>query len=147
MKSNLENLNQAAAFIDACSNFVAQLDKHQTGGAMFVCCVALALVGVVVVALTVPLRAALTSHDNEPKAAKSNRRMPHADDNSRHPEGQQRRQLSATSDAPSADNSRQRKLRANGVFCRKRSASGERASSRSAIASGEPASSARHRSM
>lgn len=113
MKSNLENLNQAAAFIDACSNFVTQLDKHQTGGAMFICCVALALVGVVVVALTVPLRAALTSRDNQPKAGKSDRRTPRVADNSRHPEGQQRRQLSATSDAPSADNSRKARPRAD----------------------------------
>ncbi|TAM01706.1 MAG: hypothetical protein EPN70_18805 [Paraburkholderia sp.] len=119
MKSNLENLNQAAAVIDACSNFVAQLDKHPTGGAMFICCVALALVGVVVVALTVPLRTALTPRDDPPKAGKSDRRAPRVDDNSRHPEGQQRRQLSATPDAPSADNSRKGRPRADNSRQRK----------------------------
>jgi len=119
MKSNLENLNQAAAFIDACSNFVAQLDKHQTGGAMFVCCVALALVGIVVVALTVPLRAALTPRDDRPKAGKSDRRVPRAADNCQQPEGQQRRQLSATPGVPSADNSRKARRRADNSRQRK----------------------------
>lgn len=96
MKSHLENLNQAAAFINACSNLVTQLDKHQTGGAMFVCCVALTLVGVVAVALTVPLRAALTPPDDRSKAGKRDRRAPRVADNSRN-------------GRPCANNSRQRK--------------------------------------
>ncbi|WP_158898435.1 hypothetical protein [Burkholderia sp. L27(2015)] len=72
MKNPASNLNQAAAFVNACSNFVTQLDAHQVGGAMFVCCIA--LVGVVVVALSV--RAALPSREDTPKAHKSARRAP-----------------------------------------------------------------------
>ncbi|PMS15559.1 hypothetical protein C0Z18_26385 [Trinickia dabaoshanensis] len=79
MKHHVENINQAAAFVDACSNFVAQLDKHQSGGAMFVCCIALLLVGVVVVALTLPLRAAQPSCDDMPKARRSTRGTPTTD--------------------------------------------------------------------
>ncbi|WP_434717189.1 hypothetical protein P5X00_40050 (plasmid) [Paraburkholderia sp. A2RO-4L] len=80
MKNTTEHTNQAAAFVDACSNFVAQLDKHQTGGAMFICCIALLLVGVVVVALSVPLRAAQPSRDDAPEVRKSAQRAPAADD-------------------------------------------------------------------
>lgn len=40
--------------INACSNLVAQLDAHPTGGAIFVCCLAMVLLVVVVVHLSGP---------------------------------------------------------------------------------------------
>lgn len=43
---------QVTGIINACSNFVVQLDAHQTGGAMFVCCAAMLLLVVVIVCLT-----------------------------------------------------------------------------------------------
>ncbi|WP_156967281.1 hypothetical protein [Paraburkholderia ferrariae] len=43
---------QVTSIIDACSNFVVQLDAHQTGGAMFVCCAAMLLLVVAIVCLT-----------------------------------------------------------------------------------------------
>ena len=83
MKNPSSTLSQAAAFIDSCSNLVAELDTHQAGGAMFVCCVALLLVGVVVVALTVGLRmATLASCKPTPKARNKTRRAPAAAGNS-----------------------------------------------------------------
>jgi uncharacterized membrane protein YccC len=105
MKNPTGRLMAAAALIDAGSNLVAQLDKHQVGGAMFLCIIALAVVAVVVVALVLPLRAALTSRERLPQASRSDLRTPRVADNSRKSERQQRRQLSATA----ADNSRQRK--------------------------------------
>lgn len=38
----------AIGLIEACSALVQQLDAHQTGGALFVCCLALVVFGVVV---------------------------------------------------------------------------------------------------
>jgi len=49
--------------INACSNFVAQLDAHQAGGAMFVCCLAMLLLAAVVFCLTWPRRTTAPSHD------------------------------------------------------------------------------------
>ena len=49
--------------INACSNFVAQLDAHQAGGAMFVCCLAMLLLVVVVFCLSWQLRTAAASHN------------------------------------------------------------------------------------
>ncbi|WP_199544577.1 hypothetical protein [Paraburkholderia kururiensis] len=43
---------EVTGIINACSNLVAQLDAHQTGGALFVCCVALVVFAVAVVCLT-----------------------------------------------------------------------------------------------
>ena len=42
---------EVTGIINACSNFVVQLDAHQTGGAMFVCCAAMLLIVVVIVFL------------------------------------------------------------------------------------------------
>jgi hypothetical protein len=96
MKNPTGRLMAGAAFIDAGSNFVAQLDKHQVGGVMFVCITALAVAAVAVVTLVLPLRAALTFRDGAPKASTNKRRKPRAVDNSR-------------KGRPRADNSRQRK--------------------------------------
>jgi len=49
--------------INACSNLVAQLDAHQAGGAMFVCCLTLLLLAVVVFCLTRPRRTAAPSRN------------------------------------------------------------------------------------
>ena len=81
MKNPTEYTNPAAAFVDACSNFVTQLDKHRTGGALFICCIALLLVGVVVVALSVPLRAAVPSREGTPTARRGAQRGATADNN------------------------------------------------------------------
>ncbi|WP_426021636.1 hypothetical protein [Burkholderia pseudomallei] len=52
---------ESAALIDACSNFVAQLDAHQVGAAIVLCIIVRAAVCVVVVALAVTLLAATRS--------------------------------------------------------------------------------------
>ncbi len=48
---------ESAALIDACSNFVVQLDEHQVGAAIFFGIIALAAVSVAVVALAMTQRA------------------------------------------------------------------------------------------
>ena len=45
---------EAIGIINACSNLVAQLDAHQAGGVMFVCCLAMVLLVVTVFRLTTP---------------------------------------------------------------------------------------------
>ncbi|MGF7001256.1 hypothetical protein [Paraburkholderia sp. GAS32] len=45
---------EATDIINACSNLVAQLDAHPTGGAIFVCCLAMVMLVVVVVRLSGP---------------------------------------------------------------------------------------------
>lgn len=59
MKKTAPTLIQSAVLVDACSNLVTQLDAHQSGGVMFVCCIALVIVGVAVslrIALLLPSR-------------------------------------------------------------------------------------------
>lgn len=56
---------EAAGIINACSNLVAQLDAHQTGGALFVCC--LALVALAVVVLCLAARGSASRRDDRPR--------------------------------------------------------------------------------
>lgn len=72
-----------AALVDAGSNLVAQLDKHQVGGVLFLCIVAVAAVAMVVVATVLPLLAALTSRERLPQARRSDRRTPRVAGNGR----------------------------------------------------------------
>lgn len=55
---------EATGIINAFSNLVAQLDAHQTGGALFVCCVALVALAVVVLCLTA--RGSTSGRDDRP---------------------------------------------------------------------------------
>ncbi|GAB2871681.1 hypothetical protein GCM10027093_04150 [Paraburkholderia jirisanensis] len=70
MKNPASLLVDGATLIDAASNLVAQLDKHRVGGVMCLCIVALVVVGIVVIALALPLYAALTSR-NEHRGKRS----------------------------------------------------------------------------
>lgn len=54
-------LMEIVALIGACRHLVAQLDAHRVGAAIFLCLVALVVVGVIVVALAATLRAALAA--------------------------------------------------------------------------------------
>jgi hypothetical protein len=60
MTPHTQNPNQVSAVIDACSNFVAQLDKHQVGGVLFLCCLVLVFTGVVAAVLVWPLLVAVS---------------------------------------------------------------------------------------
>ena len=86
MKNPTGRLMAGAALVDECSNLVAQLDKHQVGGVLFLCIVAVAAVAVVV-AMVLPLLAALTSRERLPRARGSGRRTPRVRELNTHPNG------------------------------------------------------------
>lgn len=66
---------ESAALVNACSNFVAQLDSHQFGAAIVLGIIALATLSVVVVALAVTLRAALASRECVATSSRRGRRV------------------------------------------------------------------------
>jgi hypothetical protein len=76
MTPHTQNINQVSAVIDASSNFVAQLDAHQFGGVLFLCCVALVFAAVVVATLVWPLLVAVSRHNRPGTPHRSTRRAP-----------------------------------------------------------------------
>ncbi|MFM0465089.1 hypothetical protein PQR34_45045 [Paraburkholderia sediminicola] len=76
MTPHTQNINQVSAVIDACSNFVAQLDAHQFGGVVFLCCLALVFAAVVVAVLVWPLLIAVSRQNRLDTPLQSTRRAP-----------------------------------------------------------------------
>jgi hypothetical protein len=56
---------EATDIINACSNLVAQLDAHPTGGAIFVCCLAMVMLVAVVFCLARPRATDVGSRDEK----------------------------------------------------------------------------------